>query len=282
MEFVHWTADRPDLDRPIMIVAFEGWNDAGDAASTAARHVCDRFGGEPFARVEAEEFYDFTETRPTIRLAEESTGRAIEWPENTFSAVKGAAGRQDLLILQGTEPQLKWRTYTEQVVAMAEDFDVEMVVSLGALIADVAHSRPATVYSAAYDLELIERLDLEPSSYEGPTGIVGVLHDAFRASGLGSISLWGTVPSYVPHASSPKAALALVNRVSQLLDLAIPSTALEIGAAAYERQIDELVSDDDETEEYVNRLEEEYDRSMKPESGAALVEEVEQFLRERE
>ncbi len=279
MEYIHWTDDRPDLVSPIMILGFEGWNDAGDAASTATRHIRDRFGGEIFATIDPEEFYDFTSTRPDIRL--DGASRAIEWPENSFAAVRTESG-PDLIVMSGVEPQLKWRTYTEQIVAMAEDFDVEMVISLGALIADVTHSRPATVYSAAYDLELIERLDLEPSSYEGPTGIVGVTHEALRGSGLGSISLWGTVPSYVPHVTSPKAALSLVNRVGQLLDLAIPCTALEIGAAAYERQISELVSEDEETTEYVARLEDEYDKGMRPESSAELIEELEQFLRDSE
>lgn len=280
MEYIHWTADRPELDGPIMLLGFEGWNDAGDAASTAARHIRDRFAGEVFATIDPEEFYDFTSTRPSIRL--DGSGRSIEWPENSFSAVPTGDGSPDLIVFVGVEPQLKWRTYAEQIVAVAEDFDVDLVVSLGALIADVTHSRPATVYSAAYDLELIERLDLEPSSYEGPTGIVGVTHEALRGAGLGSVSLWGTVPSYVPHVTSPKAALSLVNRVAQLLEVAIPSTALEIGAAAYERQITELVAEDEETNEYVTRLEEEYDKGMRPESGAALIEELEQFLRDRE
>ncbi len=280
MEFIHWTAERPDLDSPILILAFEGWNDAGDAASSAARHIRDRFGGEVFANIDPEEFYDFTATRPSIRL--DGNARDIEWPENSFAAVRAENAGRDIIVMVGHEPQLKWRTYTDQIVAMAEDFEVDMVVSLGALIADVVHSRPATIYSSAYDLELIEKLDLEPSSYEGPTGIVGVVHNALQDSGLGSVSLWGTVPSYVPHATSPKAALALVNRVAQLLELAIPSTALEIGAAAYERQINDLVAEDEETVEYVARLEEEYDKSMRPESGAELIEELEQFLRDRE
>lgn len=279
MEFIHWTADKPDLVNPILVLGFEGWNDAGDAASTAARHIRDRFGGQVFANLDAELFYDFTTTRPDIRL--DGANRRIEWPENSFAAIH-AEGGPDLIVMVGVEPQLRWRTYSEQIVAMAEDFEVEMVISLGALIADVTHSRPATVYSAAYDLELIERLDLEPSSYEGPTGIVGIAHDALRSAGFGSVSLWGTVPSYVPHVTSPKAALSLVNRVAQLLDLAIPCTALEIGAAAYERQITELVSEDEETVDYVARLEEEYDKSMRPESGAELIEELEQFLRDRE
>jgi proteasome assembly chaperone (PAC2) family protein len=280
MELIHWTADRPQLQNPIMIVAFEGWNDAGDAASTAARHIRDRLGGEVFAEIDPEEFYDFTSTRPHVRL--DGAERQIDWPQNTFASISGDQAGRDMIIMLGHEPQLKWRTYTEQIVAVIDEFDVDMVISLGALIADVVHSRPSTIYSSGYDLELIERLDLEPSSYEGPTGIVGVVHDGLRGAGIGSISLWGTVPSYVPHATSPKAALALVNRVSQLLDLAIPSTALEIGAAAYERQITDLVAEDEETTAYVARLEEEYDRSMGPESGAELIEELEQFLRDHD
>lgn len=280
MESIHWTADRPELDSPVMILAFEGWNDAGDAASTAARHIRDRFGGNEFATIDPEEFYDFTTTRPNIRLSDGD--REIEWPENSFATIAAEDAGRDVIVFVGSEPQLRWRSYTEQIVAMVEEFDVELVVTLGALIADVVHSRPATIYSSGYDTELIERLDLEPSSYEGPTGIVGVVHDALRRSGLGSVSLWGTVPSYVPHATSPKAALALVNRVAQLLDMAIPSTALEIGAAAYERQIDELVDEDEETTAYVNQLEEEYDKSMRPESGAELIEELEQFLRDHD
>ncbi|MGI9612330.1 MAG: PAC2 family protein, partial [Acidimicrobiales bacterium] len=188
--------------------------------------------------------------------------------------------KHDLLVLTGIEPHLKWKTFTEQVVSMIDEFNVRLVVSLGALIADMVHSRPATVYSSGYDAELNERLDLEPSTYEGPTGIVGVLHDALRAHGIGSVSLWGTIPGYVPNATSPKAALALVERVSQLLDLTVPTTALEIGAAAYERQISELVEDNDETRAYVAQLEETYD-SMRPESGAALIEELEEYLRDR-
>jgi proteasome assembly chaperone (PAC2) family protein len=281
MESIHWTADAPELEQPTLILAFEGWNDAGDAASTAARHIRDRFGGEVFATIDAEEFYDFTTTRPMIRL--DGQDRHIDWPENSFAAVRAGEGEsaRDLIVMVGTEPQLRWRSYCDQIVAMAEQYEIDMVVSLGALIADVVHSRPATVYSAANDLSLIERLDLEPSSYEGPTGIVGVAHEALRSVGLGSISLWATVPSYVPHATSPKAALALVNRVAQLLDLAVPSTALEIGAAAYERQINELVAEDPDTEAYVTQLEAEYDNTMRPESGAALIEELEQFLRDR-
>jgi proteasome assembly chaperone (PAC2) family protein len=261
-----------------LIAAFEGWGDAGDAATTAARHVRDRLGGVTFATIEAEPFFDFTATRPSVRI--EQGGRYIDWPANDFAAVPVPTAKHDLLILVGVEPHLRWKTFAEQILAVIDAFDVKLVVTLGALIADVVHSRPATVFTSGYDPELNERLDLEPSSYEGPTGIVGVLHDALREHGTPSLSLWGTIPGYVPNATSPKAALALVERVGQLLELPIPTTALEIGAAAYERQISELVDDNDETRAYVAQLEQAYD-SMRPESGAALIEELEQYLRDR-
>ena len=279
MDFVHWTADRPNLDSPILILAFEGWNDAGDAASTAARHLRDRFGGEVFATIDPEPFYDFTSNRPMMRL--EDGARVIDWPENSFAAVSRADIPHDLIVMVGHEPQLKWRTYTEQIISVVEEYDVDLIVSLGALIADVTHSRPTPVYASGHDPKLIADLDLEPSSYEGPTGIVGVIHQALRTQGYGSISLWGTVPSYVPHATSPKATLALVNRLAQLLTMAVPTTALEIAAAAYERQINDLVDDDDETRAYITQLEEQYDSSMNPESGEELIKELEQFLRDR-
>jgi len=277
MEHIQWVADRPELEDPILVLAFEGWNDAGDAASTAASHLRDRFGGEVFAGIDAEVFYDFTTNRPLLRL--ESGTRIIDWPENSFAAISQPDLPRDLIVMVGHEPQLRWRTYTEQILSIVEEFDVDLVVTLGALIADVAHSRPTPVYASGHDPKLIAELDLEPSSYEGPTGIVGVIHEALQSQGYGSISLWGTVPSYVPHATSPKATLALINRLSQLLRMTIPTTALEIAAAAYERQINDLVDDDDDTKAYIAQLEEQYD-SINPESSEELIKEVEQFLRD--
>ena len=278
VDYIEWTAERPQLRDPILIAAFEGWGDAGDAATTAARHIRDRLRGESFAVIDPEPYYDFSAARPLVRLAE--GGREIEWPSNEITGVPVPSSNHDLLVIVGVEPQLQWKSYSRQILSLVEEFDVKLVISLGALIADVVHSRPATVYSSGYDPELNERLDLEPSTYEGPTGIIGVLHDALRTQGTSSVSLWSTIPGYVPSATSPKAALALVERVSHLLELKIPTTALEIGAAAYERQISELVDDNDETRAYVTQLEETYD-SMRPESGAALIEELEQYLKDR-
>jgi len=278
VDYIEWTAQRPQLREPILIAAFEGWGDAGDAATTAARHIRDRLGGEAFAEIDPEPYYDFTATRPIVHLV--NGGREIEWPSNEIAGVQVSASSHDLMVLVGVEPQMQWKSFTRQVLALVEEFDVKLVISLGALIADVVHTRPARIYTSGYDLELNERLDLEPSTYEGPTGIVGVLHDVLRTNDTSSVSLWGTVPGYVPNATSPKAALALVERVSQLLEITIPTTALEIGAAAYERQITELVEDSDETKAYVTQLEETYD-SMRPESGEALIQELEDYLKDR-
>ncbi len=275
MDHIRWTDERPTLRRPVLLVAFEGWNDAGDAASTATRHVAERLGAKPFAEIDPEIFYDFTEARPSVTL--EDGERTLSWPLNEFSAAVTPDTESDLIVLVGIEPQLRWRTYSEQIIELAELLDCSMIVSLGALIADVAHSRPTTIYGSTDDPELGRRLDLEPSTYEGPTGIVGVVHSAFRDRSIDSVSLWAGVPSYVPHASSPKAALALVDRLSQMLDIPILAGELISAAAEYESQITELVSEDDETSAYVAQLEARYD-SMAPESSATLIEELERFL----
>ena len=259
-------------------MAFEGWNDAGDAATTAAQHIAERAAATKFAQIDSELFYDFQNTRPFVRIRDGV--REIDWPTNEFSYA--TISGKDLIILNGTEPQLRWRTYSQQVQQIAQRFGAEMVVSLGALIADVVHTRPATIFGSAYDPKLCERLDLEPSSYEGPTGIVGVVHDICHRSGLDSISLWGAVPSYVPHAPSPKVALALVDRVSQLLEIQVPSASLELGKAAYERQISRLVDDDEEMTRYVEDLEERYDEAMNSGSGDDLIAELENFLKEQD
>jgi proteasome assembly chaperone (PAC2) family protein len=261
-------------------MAFEGWNDAGDSATTAADHIVDKLGAEVFATLDPEPFYDFTNTRPTVRLNADGK-REISWPTNDFASAVLPDSDRDIIILTGTEPQLRWRTYCEAVVKLAAEHDVSLVVSLGALIADVVHTRPTTIYGASYDPALCEELDLEPSGYEGPTGIVGVIHDAFNQAQMGSVSLWGTVPSYVPHAPSPKAAMALVNRVAKLVDIEIPVTSLESSSQVYEKQITDLVSDDLETQEYVADLEARYDEAIGPGSGEALISELEEFLRDQ-
>jgi predicted ATP-grasp superfamily ATP-dependent carboligase len=275
VEALTWSG-RPQLRNPALIVAFEGWNDAGDAASFAARYLAKSWGAEPFATIDPEEFYDFTESRPRVRL-DEDLQREILWPENEFSASVDT----DVVVLVGTEPHLRWKTFSRHVIDVARALDVRLIVTLGALLAEVAHSRPVSIVGTTSDPELAERLGLRPSTYQGPTGIVGVLHDECRKAGISSASLWAAVPAYVPASPSPKAALALVERCASLLEAAVATTELEIATAAYERQVTELVQADEETATYVAELEQRSDDDTAAHlaDGSALIEEVERFLR---
>jgi proteasome assembly chaperone (PAC2) family protein len=272
---------RPPLDRPVLITAFEGWNDAGDAASGAVRFLAERWGAEDFADIDPEEFFDFSSTRPTVRFDEAGT-RHLDWPANTFSWAR-VAGDLDVVLLSGTEPQLRWRTFCEQVTGLADDLDARLVVTMGALLAEVPHSRPVSIYGAAYDPAVAEELALTPSHYEGPTGIVGVLHEALRREGFDSASLWAAVPSYVPEAPSPKAALALVARITHLLGTSVAADELSEAAAEYEARIDELVADDPESREYVAALEQTWDAEdlTNHATGTSLVREIESYLRDQ-
>ena len=284
MQHVHWQ-DRPRLRRPVLVAAFEGWNDAADAASTAARYLRDRWSATPFASIDPEEFYDFTATRPQVRLVQGIT-RRIEWPETELSYAALPGTSRDVVVLLGHEPQLKWRTFTEQVVGVAEELGVELVVILGALLADVPHTRPVRVTGTAADGELVRRLGLGKSSYEGPTGIVGVLHEAFSRAHLPSASLWAAVPHYVASTPSPKASLALVERATDLLSTRVATADLELAVADYERQVSEVVAADDDVIAYVHRLELSADDDddvpdLEIVSGDALADELEQYLREQ-
>ncbi|CAN5832698.1 PAC2 family protein [soil metagenome] len=278
MDHVRWSR-RPTLRKPVVVAAFEGWNDAGDAATTAARWFSERWGGETFAVIDPEEFYDFTSTRPQVHLAE-GMQREIVWPGNELSSMTVPGTERDVVVLLGTEPQLRWRTFCDQVVDVARAHDASLVITLGALLAEVAHTRPVSVIGTGYDREMVERLQLVKSTYEGPTGIVGVLHDACHRAGLASASLWAAVPTYVPGAPSPKAALALVERTSEMLEVPVITTDLEIASASYERQISELVDADEETAAYVAQLEQRHDAGDTS-TGTSLIDEVERFLRDQ-
>lgn len=283
MDAVRWTA-RPRLRRPVLIAAFEGWNDAGDAASTALRYLRDRWEARAFADIDPEEFYDFSSTRPNVVLVDGET-RAIEWPSNDFAAAALPGSRRDAVLLLGTEPQLKWRTFCQQIVDVAQQLGAELVLTLGALLADVPHTRPVQVTGTAADDDLIGRLGLQRSRYEGPTGIVGVLHDACARAGIPSASLWAAVPHYVAATPSPKAALALVQRATDLLASPLALTDLEIAAASYERQVSEVVESDDDVAEYVRQLEQRVEEEDTLDAndlptGEALAQELERFLRE--
>jgi predicted ATP-grasp superfamily ATP-dependent carboligase len=273
-------SERPTGDGPVLIAAFEGWNDAGDAATRAVAHLVEHWGADPFAEIDPEEFYDFTATRPLVRL-DDGTTRSIEWPSNSFSWAR-PEDTGGVVLLRGVEPQLRWRTFCAQVIEVATTLECRLVLTLGALLAEVAHSRPTPVFGNAYDPELIERLRLEPSHYEGPTGIVGVLHAECTAAGIDSASLWAAVPSYVPSAPSPKAALALVERATELIGSTAPTMGLTFEAAAYEHEISELAAEDEATVDYVRHLEEQYDAdAMAVQSADDIIEEVERFLREQ-
>ena len=247
----------PQLRSPILLAAFEGWNDAGDGASMALGHIGSMWDAQEFAAIEAEEFFDFSSTRPTVRLSDGE--RIIEWPENSFSALSVPDHSHDFVLLKGNEPQLRWKTFCAHVLEVAERLNVKMVVTLGALLADVPHTRPVRITATGISSEMIDRYDLQRSRYEGPTGIVGVLHDSFAKAGIASCSLWAAVPHYLPGTPSPKAALALIERASDLLNLRIPTLALEIAAAQYERQVNEVIEADDDMIAYVQRLEEGHD-----------------------
>ncbi|MGH9247808.1 MAG: PAC2 family protein [Acidimicrobiales bacterium] len=279
MEHVVWT-DHPQLRRPVLIAAFEGWNDAGDAASVAARFLARSWEADEFASIDAEDFFDFTESRPRVRLDDE-LNREITWPANEFLAATVPGRDLDAVLLVGTEPQLRWKTFSRQVVDLARSLDTRLVVTMGALLAEVAHSRPVSVVGTTSEPSIAERLGLRPSTYQGPTGIVGVLHDECRRAELPSASLWAAVPAYVPSSPSPKAALALVERCGALLDVPVDTTELEIASASYERQVTELVQADEETSTYVSGLEQRSDEDVTDgfADGTALIEEVERFLR---
>lgn len=271
---------QPTLREPVLVAAFEGWNDAGEAATFAARFLAERWDAEPFATIDPEEFFDFTSTRPHVQLDDDGQ-REIVWPSTTLSSASAPGADVDVIFVVGSEPQLKWRTFCNEIVEVAREHGARLVVTLGALLAEIPHSRPVSIVGTAYDATLVRRLGLTQSAYQGPTGIVGVLHDAFRHAGIPSASLWAAVPTYVPNAPSPKAALALVERIAELLAVPMATTDLEIASASYERQIDELVADDDDTALYVARLEQAADEEPDDEEAHGdLIAEVERFLRE--
>jgi predicted ATP-grasp superfamily ATP-dependent carboligase len=279
---VSWSGE-PRLREPILIAAFEGWNDAGDAATTAARFLASRWNTRRFADIDPEEFYDFTGQRPIVRI-DEGDQRELIWPENTFQAGHINGTQRDAIVFLGIEPQLKWRTYCDTIMEVIDEYDPGLVITLGALIAEVPHTRPVPVVGTGYRADVVDRLNLQPSNYEGPTGIVGVFHNMLREADRASVSLWATVPSYVPSAPSPKATLALVNRICTMLGTSVPTTDLEIASSSYERQVTSLVSEDDDTAAYVVELERRHDEEageLRSDDAESLVEEVEQFLKNR-
>lgn len=273
----------PVVERPVLVTAFRGWNDGGQGATIAASFLARLWGAERFADIDPEGFFDFQATRPQVTL-EDGWTRKIEWPENELLHARVESIGRDVILLNGIEPNLRWRTFCGLVTGLAEQLGVELVLSLGALLADVPHTRPAPVSGTASTQAMVEQLKLEQSRYEGPTGIVGVLHDAFRAKGIPSASLWAAVPHYVSMTPSPRAALALCERLGELMGVELDLDELRTAADSYARQVSEAVAGDAETLQYVEELEQRTDAYDDPDipSGDALAAELARFLQEQE
>jgi proteasome assembly chaperone (PAC2) family protein len=274
----------PQLERPVLVAAFRGWNDGGHGASLAAGYLARVWGARRFAQIDPEYFFDFQATRPQVSLID-GVSRQIDWPETVFYHARPEGFERDVVLLLGVEPNYRWRTFGELVGGLAKELEVEMVVTLGSLLADVPHTRPSPVTGSANDQTMIDQLGLSASRYEGPTGIVGVLHDACARAGLPSASLWAAVPHYVQLTPSPRAAKALVDRLGSLLEIEIDTAELEEASTTYAQQVSEAVAADAETAAYVEELEQRVDELEADDelpSGDALAAELTRYLRERE
>jgi proteasome assembly chaperone (PAC2) family protein len=278
---------RPDgLRAPALVCAFSGWNDAGDAASAALTFIGESLGAERFARIDPEEFYDFQSTRPHIRFTEERR-REITWPGIEIFAARVPRAPRDLILVQGPEPSMRWRSFCQHIIDLAEALGTQLVVTIGALLADVPHTHPVAITGLASDEALVTKLVLDETTYEGPTGIVGVLHTACTEAGLPSASLWASVPHYVAAAPNPKAALALVRKVEGLVAVSVDATELENATGEYERQVGLAVQSDPDVQAFVERLEQAASQGTRPlgpgdlPSGDALASEFQRFLRQQ-
>jgi proteasome assembly chaperone (PAC2) family protein len=286
MQSLIWES-RPDgLRAPALVCAFTGWNDAGDAASAALRFFGASLSATRFAQIDPEEYYDFQATRPRVQFGDNGK-REIEWPSVEIYEVRVPRAPRDLVLLSGPEPSFRWRGFTQMIVELAEALGTQMVVTLGALLADVPHSRPVGISGMSSDEVLCERLGLHQATYEGPTGIVGVLHAACADAGVPSASLWASVPHYVAAAPNPKAALALVRKLESLVGVTVDAEELEVAAGDYERQVSLAVQSDPDVQAFVERLEKtaaEEDEEVDPmelPSGDVLARDFQRFLRQR-
>ncbi len=276
----------PELVDPVMVAAFEGWNDAGDAASTAVTHLEREWKGEVFAALDAEDYYDFQVNRPQVWL--DGGVRKVTWPTTRLSVVRvddadGKGRQRDLVLVRGIEPSMRWRSFCNEILGFAHELGVELVVVMGALLGDTPHTRPVPVTGVTSDPDLARTMNLEESSYEGPTGIVGILQEACTHAGVPAASLWAAVPHYVSQPPNPKATLALLNRLEDLLGVRIPMGELPEDARAWQLGVDQLAAEDSEVAEYVQSLEEARDTAELPEaSGEAIAKEFERYLRRRD
>ena len=287
MNPVQWR-ERPELRSPALVCAFNGWNDAGEAATAALGFLIESFEAREVARIDPEEFYDFTAVRPNVRMSEGKT-RVIDWPENRLHAASVPGTDHDLLLLQGVEPSLRWRAYTAMIIDLARELGVTRVVTLGALLADVPHTRPVPMTGIGSDHDAFEKLGFQPSSYEGPTGIVGVIHHACAQAGFEAVSLWASVPHYVAAAPNPKAALALIRSFEGVAGIAVDALDLEQSAEEYQRQVDAAVASDPDVKSFVERLEQTLDEvsdelAPSPEdlpSADSIARDFQRFLRQK-
>ncbi len=279
---------RPDLSKPVMICAFAGWNDGGEAATTAVRTLRSQWGARRFAEIDPEEFFDFQVNRPTVRLVEGAT-RRVDWPASRFFSAR--INDRDAIVFVGVEPNLRWRTYAGAILEVCSDMDVSLLVTLGAFLADVPHTRPAPVNAASEDEEWLARPGVVPARYEGPTGIVGVLNSAAARAGVPSLSLWAAAPHYLPQSRNPKVALALLEGLRDLTGLEIDTGEIELAARVFEREVSEAIEEDGNLSAYVRRLEEAAEAigtddddddasSLEAASGEDIAAELERFLRE--
>jgi len=280
IEFEGLPESLPDLVDPVMLCAFEGWNDAGDAASGAVLHLEEVWSATQVAEFDPEDYYDFQVNRPEVTFDEGV--RAVTWPTTRLSVARIPLATRDVVLVHGIEPSMRWRSFTQELLGAARELGVEMVVTLGALLADSPHTRPVPVSGTSSDAALSLRLGYEPSTYEGPTGIVGVLQDACGQAGIPAVSLWAAVPHYVAQPPCPKATLALLARIEDLLDVPVPLGDLPEESRAWQIGVDELAAEDDEIAAYVRTLEEAVDTAELPEaSGDAIAREFERYLRRR-
>ena len=269
--------DDSSTKAPIMVIAFAGWNDAGGASTWAIRSLIEKTIATEILTFDSEEFYDFSRERPTVHLDGES--RFLSWPKNTISLSNDGS----LLLMEGVEPQLNWQTFTQNILAEAKKYNVSMIITLGSLLAEVPHSRPVLIHGVSENTEINRTYGLQTSSYEGPTGIIGVINQLSTDAGIPNMSFWATVPNYVAGAESPKAALALIERLKTTLNLSLNTTDLEIASSAYERQINQIIEGDEDTSKYVDELENNYDAGdYEVASPEDFVKDVENFLRDQD
>jgi hypothetical protein len=273
--------DLPELDDPVVVVAFEGWNDAGDAATGAVEHLELIWDADLLAALDPEDYYDFQVNRPTVSLVDGVT-RRIEWPTTRISVTKPPGSDRHVVLIRGIEPNMRWRGFCDELIELCQDLGVTTVVALGALLADTPHTRPTPVSGSAYDAESAAQWGVETSRYEGPTGILGVFADACVQAGLPAVSFWAAVPHYVSQPPSPRATVALLTRVEEVLEVTVPLGTLPQQADEWVKTVDEMAGEDDEVVEYVRSLEERATQSdLSQANGDQIAKEFERYLRRR-